>query len=120
MFPIMAELIRSLGAVEGLEAFRRTVAHADVLRESSDSADALVGMFQNPRAEETVELDRIPRDCPSLDRSRWGRIAVPTLVLVNHRDPIHPYAMGEVLSKLIPRGTPRVDAKKCVDLLIRN
>ncbi len=117
MFPVMAELIRSLGAVEGLEAFRRTLVYADILRESTDSAEALVGMFQNPRAEETVEkLDRMPRDCPSIDRSSWTKIAVPTLVLANRQDPIHPYAMGETLAEIIPGAELHELTPKCVDI----
>jgi pimeloyl-ACP methyl ester carboxylesterase len=94
------------------------MAYADVLRESTDSAAALTGMFENPRAEETVEkLDRIPRECPSAEKSAWRSIAVPTLVLANRQDPIHPYAMGEELAAVIPGAELRDLTPKCVDLV---
>lgn len=117
VFPIMADYIRRKGAKGGLAAFRETAAYAAVLRESTDSASALVGMFEHPRAEETVEkLERIPRGCPSRDRSTWMSIRVPTLVLANRRDPIHPYAMGEDLAATIPGAELRGLTPKCESL----
>ncbi|MDB5351059.1 MAG: putative hydrolase or acyltransferase of alpha/beta superfamily [Planctomycetota bacterium] len=118
MFPIMAEFIRRLGWRDGLSAFKQSPTYAGVLRESSDSATALVGMFENPRAEETVEkLDRIPQCCPSPDRDAWRSIAVPTLILANQQDPIHPYAMGQTLAETIPGAELRELTPKCVDIV---
>ena len=117
MFPEMAALIRELGVQAARETFQSTEAYANVLAESSDSASALLGMFDDPTCEETVEkFERIPRDCPSRDRSAWREIAVPTLVLANYQDPIHPYAMGPTLASVIPRSILRLLTPKCVNV----
>ncbi len=117
MFSVMADHVRRLGPVEGHAEFRQSPTYAQVLHESTDSASALDGMFLQPRVEETVDkYDRIPHDCPSRDRSDWKRIAVPTLVLANHQDPIHPWVMGEVLAVSIPGAELRELTPKCVDI----
>ncbi len=102
-FPVMARLIRESGAVEGLARFRSTEEYRAIAAESADSANALIGMFTHPRAEETVEkLERIPRDCPCPDRSAWRSIRMPCLVMANRQDPIHPYETGLDLASEIP------------------
>lgn len=118
MFPIMAALVRQLGWRGGLEAFKSTTIYADVLAQSTDSAAALTGMFENPRAEETVEkYERIPRDCPSADRAAWRSLGVPTLVLGNDQDPIHPLSMAQDLAATIPGAELQMLTPKCVDIV---
>ncbi len=74
-----------------------------MLAESSDTANSLLMQFASPRAEEcVVRLERIPLDFPNADRADWKKVAVPTLVLANRQDPIHPYSYGETLSREIP------------------
>lgn len=117
MFPVMGDFIRRLGAEAGHRAFRESPTYAQVRAESTDSAAALDGMFLHPRAEETVDkFDRIPHDCPSRDRGAWKAIRVPTLILANHQDPIHPWAMGVDLAETIPGAELRELTPKCVDI----
>ena len=117
VFPIIAQFIREFGAIVGLERFKKTDEYAKTLRESADSATALVGMFQHPRSEETVEkLERIPRDCPSTNREAWKAIEAPTLVMANKIDPIHPFFMGQVLASTIPNADFRELTPKSVNL----
>src|SRR5262249_4079781 len=74
------------------------------LRESPDGAASLLGHFAHPRAEETVvKLERIPRYIPAHTREEWVSITVPTLVLANRQDSIHPVEYGEKLARFIPR-----------------
>ena len=74
-----------------------------VLRESPESAASLLGQLDHPRAEETVvKLERIPVDAPLRDLREVERVGVPTLVLANRQDPIHPFAYGEALARTIP------------------
>ncbi|MBI4551684.1 MAG: alpha/beta hydrolase [Candidatus Latescibacteria bacterium] len=99
----IARLIRESGANEGLERFKQSEAYREVLHQSPDAAQSLVGQFEQTRAEETVvKLERIPADAPNHDRTEWRRITVPTLVLANRQDPIHPFEYGEVLARGIP------------------
>lgn len=112
----VARYIRQYGAVEGLEVFKQTVAYQAILQEAPDVAKSLVGQFTHPRAEETViKLERMPQDAPCADRAAWANIGVPTLVLGNHVDPMHPYAMAEVLAAGIPNARLRELTSKSVD-----
>ena len=73
-----------------------------MLRESPDVAASTLGQFTHPRADETaIKLIRIPQDAPCSGRA-WKTISVPTLVLANRIDPVHPYDYGVTLAKEIP------------------
>jgi pimeloyl-ACP methyl ester carboxylesterase len=104
VFAIIAHLIRQYGPRQGLEIFKQSGDYIEILQQSPESASSLLGQFENPRAEETVvKLERIPNDSPNSDRTEWGSISVPTLVLANRQDPIHPFEYGEILAGAIPR-----------------
>src|SRR5579859_4988599 len=63
-FELIAKLIREHGSV-GSEIFSKTDAYTEVARESSDSAESLLGLFSDPHAVETVvRLERLPNDAP--------------------------------------------------------
>ena len=95
--------IQEFGSQPGLERFKQTPEYAALLAESSDAAATLVGQFLHPRADETAaKLVRLSNDAPSRDRSTWAAIRVPTLVLVNQADPVHPVEFGQTLAEAIP------------------
>ncbi|NUM54048.1 MAG: alpha/beta fold hydrolase [Candidatus Hydrogenedentes bacterium] len=99
---LIGELIREHGAQRGKEVFRATPEYAALQKESPDTAASNLAQFDHPRADETaIKLIRIPNDAPCADRA-WKAIKVPTLVLANRVDPVHPYAFGETLAKEIP------------------
>ncbi|MBI2941568.1 MAG: alpha/beta hydrolase [Chloroflexi bacterium] len=125
LYAHIAQLIRHHGARAGLEVFRRSEQYIEVARLSPDAASSLVGQFEQPRAEETVvRLERIPADAPNHDptgptgmRLELASIRVPTLVLANRQDPIHPFEFGEILAAAIPRAefrelTPKSTSKE--------
>jgi len=102
-FGEIALLIREHGPEKGLEIFRATTDHQIMLERSPDCAESLVKQFQHPRAEETViKLERIPKDLPITEFKQFKSIAVPTLVLANHKDPIHPFRYGRAVAVAIP------------------
>ncbi len=106
VFSTIAEFIRKYGAWEGAQRFQQTEAYQAVLRASPDNANSLVSQFVHPRAAETVaKLERIPIHTPRHTRLAWKRIQVPTLVLVNRQDAVHPYQFGEVFAQSIPGAT---------------
>jgi pimeloyl-ACP methyl ester carboxylesterase len=73
-----------------------------VLKVSPDNANSLLAQFAHPRADETVaKLERIPAYVPRHTRADWRQINVPTLVLANRQDEIHPFDFGEVLASEI-------------------
>jgi pimeloyl-ACP methyl ester carboxylesterase len=103
-FVKIAKLIREHGAVRGAEVFKQTSHYQKILRESPDAAASLLGQFSHPRAEETVvKLERIPIHTPAHKREDWASISVPTLVLANRQDPVHPFEFGETMARIIPR-----------------
>jgi pimeloyl-ACP methyl ester carboxylesterase len=103
VFATLAEYIRRYGAWEGAQRYQETEAFQSVLKLSPDNANSLLSQFAHPRAEETVaRLERIPNYVPAHKRAEWKRIRVPTLVLVNRQDEIHPFEFGEVLAREIP------------------
>jgi pimeloyl-ACP methyl ester carboxylesterase len=117
VFPHIALYLLRHGPREGLERFRETPEYRDLVREAPDCAEMVVTNFQHPRAEECIaRLERLPHDAPCHDRTEWQAIRVPTLVLANHKDPIHPWEMAETLSQSIPGAVLREITPKSVNL----
>jgi pimeloyl-ACP methyl ester carboxylesterase len=103
IYPRLARLIRQHGAQRGRDLLLGSAEHAQVASESPDTANALAGQFTSPRAEDALaRLEEIPNDAPGRDRSAWGSITAPTLVLASRQDPVHPFAFGEALAQAIP------------------
>ena len=72
---MIAELLRSVGAKEGLERFRRTAEYQAMERESPDCAKSLVGQFEQPRAVECArETGKAGRRKPCQDRALYQNI----------------------------------------------
>ena len=102
IFPVIAQSIRQYGAWEGAQRFQETETFQEVRRVSPDNAASLLGQFAHSRAAETVvKLERIPAHVPAHPRSAWRSITVPTLVLANRRDAIHPFEFGETFAREI-------------------
>jgi pimeloyl-ACP methyl ester carboxylesterase len=116
IFGQIATLIRQYGATTGLKRFRESDEHKAMLREYPATASSLVSQFQSPRAEErVVRLERLPRDAPCRDLNELNSIVVPTLVLANRQDPIHPIEYGERIARAISRAEFRELVSKSVN-----
>lgn len=103
MFTLIAKLIAAHGPVKGQQHFKETLEYQEALREWPDVAESLAAQFERPGIEDTAfKLERIIHDTPSLDRRDWSAIKVPTLVLGNKQDPIHPYEYAVQTADLIP------------------
>jgi pimeloyl-ACP methyl ester carboxylesterase len=103
VFTQIAQLIRQHGARRGGEEFIKSDTYKKIQSELPDTANSLLNQFNHPRAEETVvKLERIPGDTPNRDLAELARIRVPTLVLANRQDPIHPFEYGEIVARSIP------------------
>ena len=106
VFSTLAQFIRKYGAWEGAQRYQETPAFQNVLKLSPDNANSLLSQFAHPRSEETVaKLERIPTYVPQHKRAEWKNISVPSLVIVNRQDEIHPFEFGEVLAREIPNAT---------------
>lgn len=103
IYATIARLIRRHGPSAGLELFVQTDAYQATFRESPDAARSLLGQFTHPRAAEAVvRLERIPQDSPCRDLAELQSLSMPTLVMANRQDPIHPFEFGTILAKAIP------------------
>jgi len=103
LFGKIAALLREPGPERGAALFQASAAYTAIRQESPDAAASLLGCFTDPRAVETLaRLEGIPGDAPSRCRADWRRIVVPTLVLANRQDPVHPFEFGEILAAEIP------------------
>ena len=97
VFLSIAHCIRQFGAKEGRAQFGRSEEYRNLFRQWPYFAQSLLGLFGDPRAEETViRLERIARDAPCRNLDELAAIRVPTLVLVNRHDPVHPFEYGAV------------------------
>lgn len=106
VFTTLAKFIREHGTQVGAQKYQESAAYRQVLQAAPENVPSLLAQFAHPRAEETVaKLERIPAHVPAHARTEWKRIAVPTLVLANRRDAIHPFEFGEVLTRKIPGAT---------------
>ena len=103
MFCLITQLIRQHGAKRGQEMFKQTAEYKESLQLWPDVANSLVLQFESPQVEETAfRLESIITDTPNPDQQQWKSIHVPTLVLANRQDPIHPFEYGEILAHAIP------------------
>jgi pimeloyl-ACP methyl ester carboxylesterase len=103
MFSLVSRLVRENGRVRGKELFLESTDYRETLAKWPDVANSLAAQFDHPEVEETAfKFERIILDSPSGDRREWSNIAVPTLVLANRFDPIHPYEYALELRQLIP------------------
>jgi pimeloyl-ACP methyl ester carboxylesterase len=116
VYPRIAALIRRAGAAQASEHFKQTEEYLELQRTFPVAAASLLTQCTRPRAEETVDiLERLPRDAPNRNQEDWTHIHVPTLVLVNEHDPIHPFRYGEVLAYAIPGATLEQVTPKAID-----
>ncbi len=103
LYPRIAALLRQNGAARGSALFQQTPEYQALLRSYPATASSMLGQFDRPSAAENAAvLERLPADAPNRDPSDWTRIRVPTLILANDLDPVHPYSYGEVLTQAIP------------------
>ncbi|MGE3409139.1 MAG: alpha/beta fold hydrolase [Pirellulales bacterium] len=117
LFGQVARLIREAGPDEGYRLYQQTDEYRQMLAESPDCAAGLLAQFQHHRAAETVcKLERIPRDAPCHDLNQLAAIAVPTLILANLQDPIHPFTYGQALAERIPHAEFRELTPKSISL----
>jgi pimeloyl-ACP methyl ester carboxylesterase len=102
-FGEIARLIRQHGAEEGAVIFRQSDTYRQLTRESPDVAQSMLNQFSNPRVEATaVTLEQMRDDAPCENLEQLARISIPTLVLANRQDPVHPFEFGQIIANAIP------------------
>lgn len=117
LYSTIARLIRESGPDQGLAYFRTTPEYQAIEHESPDCARSLIGQFEHPRAVECLaRLERLAADSPCSDRKEYDNLKLPTLILGNHQDPIHPWPLAQSLSEIIPGAVLREITPKSAGL----
>jgi pimeloyl-ACP methyl ester carboxylesterase len=117
IYALIARMIRDLGPARGLVEFQSTAEFQTMEQLSADCARSLIGQFEEPRAEEFVaRLERLAADTPVGSCDDYREIRVPTLILGNRKDPIHPWTHAEALAQLIPGAQLRELTPKSVSV----
>jgi len=119
MFSLIACLIKEHGPAAGLKRFRASSELAEIRSKYPDTAKSLESQFLRKRARETCPiLEQIPNDRPNPRRAQWNTISVPTLILANRRDPVHPYEYAKILAAHIPRAELRQIVSKSANVAL--
>ena len=117
IFTLIASLIREYGPARGKELFLESPEYKEALEKWPDVARSLAEQFDDPRVEETVaKFVRIIRDKPCETLEQLRSIRVPTLILANDSDPIHPLEFGPLLAKYIPQAQFRQITAKSISV----
>lgn len=134
IFKLIARLIQEHGPEKGRQLFMASDLYMQLLKVSHSTAQSFLGHFNYEKASETaMKFERLPKDAPSEDRNEWKRITVPTLILANKSDPVHPFEYGseyastivqadfkEITPKSISEEQHNKDVQKNIDLFITN
>lgn len=103
LYFLIARLIREHGPEAGRKKFLLSDAYRRIEDQSASGAASLLGEFDRARVEETVEIyEHLPASAPVQDEFEFASLTIPTLILANRRDPIHPFEYGEELARSIP------------------
>ena len=117
IFTLIASLIREYGPARGKDLFLESPEYSEASVKWPDVARSLAGQFDDPRVDETVaKFVRIIRDKPCESLEQLRSIRVPTLILANDLDPIHPLEFGPLLAKFIPGAQFREITAKSVSV----
>lgn len=98
----VAKYLAEDGPVDGAQRLESSGLLHEVEAVSPDNAASLRGFFARPHPVSTIELlSRIPLQGPRVSRAQIQALAVPTLVIANRQDHVHPVATAHTLVSLI-------------------
>ncbi|BFG76083.1 alpha/beta hydrolase [Paraburkholderia terrae] len=109
----VAELLAAHGADEGAARLEACARLREVEAVSPDNAASMRGFFRRPNPQSTIALlSRIPAQGPGLQRGDFSKLSLPTLVIANRQDYVHPVETAEALAELISDSTLTVITSK--------
>ena len=103
IFPLIAKLVGRLGLKEARHELEQTALYKDFRANYPATAESISGLFDRPEREALVAaFQAIPASArlDSLDDLRT--LDLPSVVLANRKDPIHPFELAELLAKKLP------------------
>jgi pimeloyl-ACP methyl ester carboxylesterase len=116
LYQEVADMLATFGPKEGRAHFEALPLLAEVEAVSPDNAASLLGFFDRPNPRSTMTLlSRIPADGPGISQDQIRTLHLPTLVIANDQDYVHPLATARRLASLIPGAVERKITSKTVD-----
>lgn len=102
-FPLVARLLREFSAEEAARRFEQSPDFSELQALSKPATGSLLGQFRRSHARErAVILTQMPASAPMKSLEECQQLQIPTLVVVNARDPVHPDTFGHQLAAAIP------------------
>jgi pimeloyl-ACP methyl ester carboxylesterase len=102
--------------VDALHDFQNLPEFLALRSTSPDNASSMADFFKRPRRETTIALlTVIPLDGPGVTKFEMAALRVPTLVIGNGQDYVHPLAYAQSLAEAIPGAVFRQITSKSVD-----
>jgi pimeloyl-ACP methyl ester carboxylesterase len=103
LYPIAAEYLGAHGAQEGRELFVALPEFRALAEKEPDAAASLLGQFTLEGAvERRHRLHGIPRDAPIHDWREADLLQIPTLVIGNEPDYVHPWSYAAAWAEHLP------------------
>jgi pimeloyl-ACP methyl ester carboxylesterase len=112
----IAALIQAHPLREAKQLFMASEIAADLKANAPDNLASLLGYFERPDVVPFASvLADIAADGPDVSRPAAAALAIPTLVLGNRQDAIHPLSFARTVAETIPGGTFVEVAAKAAD-----
>jgi pimeloyl-ACP methyl ester carboxylesterase len=103
-FAEVAHCLRTDGPIEGSKRFAASAIGKRLQQVAPDNFSSMMSLFAmecNP-ADVATLLENISKDGPGVTAEQASRIKIPTLVIGNRMDAIHPVAYAALLASTIP------------------
>jgi len=112
----VAQLIHTRALAEARSAFAQSQTAARLKIEAPDNLNSLLGYFDRPDIPQFAEvLEAIASGGPGITEQDAAALAVPTLVIGNEMDAIHPLAAAHAFADAIPGAMFRQVTPKASD-----
>lgn len=111
----VAELLAHYGPEQGLKRLEATERYRLVMRASPDNAASMRSFFGREPVSTVALLSRIPAQGPGVTQEQVSRLALPTLVIANEGDYVHPIATATAVAELIPGAELKIIPSKNSD-----
>ena len=98
----VAELLSKHGPAQGLAHLEASERYRLVLRESPDNAASMRSFFSREPRSTMALLGRIAAQGHGVTARQMNQLSLPTLVIANEGDYVHPMAMAKSIAGLIP------------------
>lgn len=103
VFSVIANLVERLGLEQARREFEQTTLYKDLQKDYPASAKSLADLFDNQSSEAMVaSFQAIPASAPVDSLDQLHILDIPSLVLANRNDPIHPFELAEALANKLP------------------